>query len=157
MFLVLQLAVTRAWNFSPVLTLSKVMPARMWTQLLQRGLPQGLFPSWSCWGGFIFALTKRSFRFLGRLLATNGGFGTAFFIFFKICRAGRWSQRIFPKDESCGWKVTTNGTLSVFLISLLVSASVLVTLVALSICCWTSSPLYPRWTRYSLSSSALLM
>ena len=51
----------------------------MCIQLLHRGRPHRLLPSCRCGCGFNDALTKRSFRSLGRGLATKGGFIGGYF------------------------------------------------------------------------------
>ena len=101
--LVLQFAVVRAWNFSPAAVLKNLAPIFTCVQVLQWGLPHWRVPSLICSGGFNVALTKRSFRFFGRLYTTRGGFSTTWLIRSKTCRTGRCRQRILCKSGKFGW------------------------------------------------------
>ena len=60
-------------------------------------------------GGFSFARTSKSLIFLGRLKATIGGSGMAFFNLLDVWRIGRCFLVILDRLLSPGWYVTTSG------------------------------------------------
>ena len=79
------------------------------TVLLQGKVPGGWFEGF--WGKLL--LTSKSFRFFARLKAFSGGLLKILVVVLSSWRIRKFLEMILTATRFLGWKVVTNGTLSI--------------------------------------------